>query len=279
VRSGDALGELEELFQRAVQAPRLLEGELELRVAARAPGSLADEVASAAEAHGAPAPLERCVRNRLRSGGEALWVTAEGESALTLARAGSGRTAFLASRPGAGWAPRHAESADPGFAGVLRWLARGVDHGVRPRARLEAGRLWIRGLAPGTPAELHGALFAADGRPRIAELVLTPPGMLGLDVLRTREARVGEEWDGTDLVVRYHDGEVQRSVAVERALSEELAWRERPVPRDWPRPLLSGGTARASRPMAAWATALGLVLLFAAGVAGVRGQGVAQSSR
>jgi hypothetical protein len=174
---------------------------------------------------------------------------------------------------------------EPGLDGVLRWLARGPERGARPRARLEDGRLRVTDLAPETPAELLGALLGPDGRRVLADLALAPPGELGLDVLRTREAPVAEEeeaWDAPGLVLRLlEEGEPARSVAVERALPDELAWRERAVPGEWLRAASAApaGHGVASRPLALWATALGLALLFAAGVAGVRGQGVRGSGR
>lgn len=275
VRSGGSLGELRAVFRREVHASQLAEGELELQRAARAPGSLADEVASAASLPSPPAPLERHLRSRLRPGGEALWQDTAGEPVLALARAGLGRTAFFASLPGAGWASRHAHLADGELRGLLRWLARGPGRETPPRARLEDGFLRVSGLGPETPAELRAELLADDGARVCARLTLLPPGAPGSDVAGTRQAPVTEEEDSAPaLLVRFTGDALQgQALVVERALAAELAWRERPVPAAWLRPESSARVerhARASRPLALLATGLGLGLLFVAALAAVR---------
>jgi hypothetical protein len=277
VQRGGTLGDLQAVFRREMHAPRLLEGEREVRYAARAPGSLAHEVASAAS----PAPelptLERLVRNRLRAGGEALWTSADGEPVLSLARAGLGRTAFFASRPGAGWAGRQAHDAES-FAGLLRWLVRGPERELPARARLAEDVLRVTGLFPSTPAELRVELLGPGAARVLGERTLVPPAELGSDVLRTRQAVLpGEEWRKEDLFLRLAEGaESGLVLAVERALPDEFAGRERSVSTAWssagttPRSSLRRGPA-GSRHGALPATVLGLVLLFAAGVAGTRG--------
>ncbi len=283
VQGVSSFGDLQAVFRRELHAPRLREGELELGLATRAPGSLADEVASAASPSSpsspmhAPLPLERFVRNRLRAGGEALWTSADGEPVLSLARAGLGRTAFFASRPGAGWASRHARDAES-FAGLLRWLVRGPEREEQPRARLASDVLRVTGLSARTPVELRAELLGGGGARVLGERTLLPPDQLGFDVLHTRQAtQRREEWAEDGLFLRLGGGlESELLLAVERSLPDEFAGRERGVSAAWlspestPRSSPAGG-ATGSRPAALLAVVLGLALLFAAGVAGASG--------
>jgi Mg-chelatase subunit ChlD len=278
VRSGATLAELRAVFQRELLGPRLAEGELPVRLAARAPGSLADQVVSAGTSV-ALAPLERYVRNRLRPGGEALWTSAEGEPLLALGRAGLGRVALFASRPGAGWASRYTRTApgEPaGFEGVLRWLARGPAREVGPEARLEGGRLRVRGLGPDAPAEL-AARVSVGGEER-AELTLLPPADAA-PRLDARESRWDGPWPAGALLVLAPEapGAPSRVLAVASALPDEYAWGEL-------RAELPGTSAEPARttprripsahPAAPWVLAVALGLVLAAGLASARGQGV-----
>lgn len=281
VRSGATLEDLRAVFRRELSGARVAEGVLALRWAARAPGSLADEVASAAADEPALVPLERCVRNRLRPGAEASWELEAGEPALALMRAGLGRTALFGSRPGAGWANGYARAGlgQPAeFEGLLRWLARAPEPGRAPRARLEDGLLVLHGLGPEAPPELAARLvdLAADGAS--TTVVLLASGRLPGEVLRTRAApQPSGAWRDPVLVLGADGGlGPELAVPVERVLSDELAWRERPVPVEWlsaanvPRATPDPRTTRA-HPAAPWVLALGLALLFGAALASTRG--------
>ena len=279
VRTGTTLGDLQAVFRRELARARCAEGELALQPAARAAGSLADEVASAAATPPALAPLERYVRNRLRPGAAALWTSSAGEPVLALARAGLGRTALFASYPGSDWARRYA-GAPLAFEGLLRWLARGPAQPPVPRARLEQGELVVRGLE-GAPAELPGRLSEPERGRRPVDLLLSARGTLPAEVERTRAARVDETgWESPVLELRV--GEDAIALPVARALADEFAWRECAVPPAWleARPAARGAaSAERSQPAAATLVAVALGLLLAAGFATARRQGLATFGR
>ncbi len=288
VHDGGTLEALRAIFRRELHGARVAEGELALRWAARAPGSLADEVASAALEAPALAPLERHVQNRLRAGGEALWESDTGEPVLALARAGLGRTALFASLPVPDWAARYARAGlgQPAeFEGLLRWLARTPDAGPAPRARLEGERLVVRGLADGSPAELSARLLDLGGTRAPEPLRLVASGELPHEVLRTRSAEPVRPGPG-ELALEFElDAGADAShdtglvLPVERALPDELAWREHTLSlaaraaSGGPAPDPARGPAR-EHPASPWVLALALALLFAAGFASARGQGV-----
>lgn len=296
VRAGRTLADLRAVFRRELSGARVAEGEFALHLAARAPGSLADEVASRT-AEPVLAPLERYVRNQLRPGAEALWESATGEPVLALARAGLGRTALFASRPTPEWAGRYARAGlgQPAeFEGLLRWLARGPESAggaaPAPRARLAQGRLILSGLDPRTPAELGARLVDLGGAHTAEELSLRASGRLPTEVLRTRSARPrGRDWEAPIVLVPGTDARPpELALPVELGLADEFAWRERGVPPAWLEPdpdvaARSDGTAARAHPAAPWVLSLGLVLLFGAGLGAGRGrnrdQGVPGSSR
>jgi len=277
VQRGDALGELTTLFQRELLGSELVEGELTLTLAPRAPGSLADEVASSALELNAPPPLERFLRSRLRPLGEALWLGPEGEPVLALARAGLGRTALFASRPGGDWARRYVRSGlgEPGeFEGLLRWLARG-NRADGPRARLAGTRLTVAGLAPETPAQLTLRL-----EPEGHELRLFPPTDLGRDPWRTREVELARPpGEGAWLVGTSRGSEFV--LPLERTPGAEFLRQESPVPEVWLAPPAELGkfVAGGSRRWAEVVLGVALVLLLAGAGLRIVGQGAGDFGR
>lgn len=274
VRAGDTLDALRAVFHRELSGSQLAEGELALRPAPRAPGSLADEVLSAASGQ-ALAPLERHVRNRLRPGAEALWESAEGEPVLALARAGLGRTALFAARPGAPWASRYLRAGlgEPAeFDGLLRWLARGPTDRAGPTARAAGRRLTLGGLArDGAP--VRRARLVAPGR-EPEELRLLPPAGPAGDVLGVREAWLAREPPAGAYLVLADEPEAP-VVPVAVGPGDEFAWRERAAPPAAASAARAGLPAgRASHPLARAGLVLGLALLFLAALAASRGQGL-----
>lgn len=267
VQRGQGLAELSALFQRELHGSEVVEGELALSLAARASGSLADEVASAALALAAPPPIERFLRNRLRPLGEVLWLAPEGEPVLALTRAGLGRTALLATRPGGDWARRHARAGlgEPAeYEGLLRWLARGPqDAGAR--ARCVGTRLELTGLAPETPAELVVRL-EPEGR----ALRLTPPAELGRDPWRTRTCELGEA-PGPEAWLVLAEGAEERVVTLERGPVPEFLRREQEVPAAWWTGVAGPAAGPVGRGARGWAlSVLGLALGLLLAGAGLR---------
>lgn len=273
VQRGDALAELTSIFQRELHGSEVVEGELALTLAPRTSGSLADEVASGSLALSAPPPVERFLRNRLRPLGEALWLGPDGEPVLALARAGLGRTALVATRPGGDWARRHVRAGlgEPAeYEGLLRWLARGErDEG--PRARLSGTTLELTGLAPETPGELQLRL-EPEGR----TLRLTPPAELGRDPWRTRRAELAAPpAEGAWLVLGA--GATEVLVPLERSPGPELLRREREVPEAWlsvPPGPQAAQAPRGARGWALHALGAGLALLLGGVWLRISGQGV-----
>ncbi len=295
VRSGHTLADLRAVFRRELSGARVAEGELALHLAARARGSLAEEVAGLGAGAPALAPLERYVRNRLRPGAEALWESAEGEPVLALARAGLGRTALFASRPTQDWAGRYARAGlgQPAeFEGLLRWLARGPERaaGPSPRARLRAGRLLVSALDPRTPAVLGARLSDLAGTQAVEQLSLRARGRLPAEVLGTRVASPrASDWEQPVLLVPGADPrQPGLALPVELGLPDEFAWREQPVPAAWLQSDAAGSVPPVSavaraHPAAPWVLALGLALLLGVGLwagrAAEGGQGVVRSGR
>jgi hypothetical protein len=285
VRPGNSLAELETVFRRELVGARVAEGELRVRPAPRAQGSLADEIESAAAPERALPPLERSVRNRLRPGAESLWVGPEGEPVLAAARAGLGRTALFSSSPVAGWASRYlrpglGEPAE--FEGLLRWLARGGAGPVLPRARLEGRRIHVGGLEPGRPATLAAVLASPSDPAWSHPLRLTPPAAFGRDVRTAREAEVALDLPADALLLLSAGGGAELALPVERSLPDELAWRERSVPSAWlggpaGSPALPRGPG--SHRAATLVLFLALALLLGGGLVRARGQGAAPSDR
>lgn len=277
VRVGQTLDDLRAVFHRELHGAQLAEGDLAVRSVPRAAGSLADEVSSEGGAARALPPLERYVRNRLRSGAEILWESGTGEPILALMRAGLGRVALFSSRPGAGWGSRYARPGlgEPAeFAGLLRWLARGPESGRTPEARLEEDLLRLRGLDPDTPPELVVRLRDAR-QPWEESLVLTPPAVPGFDVLRTREGRVMRA--GWQLpFALFQSGGAELALPVQTAVPAEFAWREEPVelPGVGPGRLAAVPASTRSSRTAAIVLGASLGLLFLAGWATGKGQGV-----
>ncbi|HEX6886411.1 MAG TPA: vWA domain-containing protein [Planctomycetota bacterium] len=274
VRAGDTLDALRAVFHRELSGSQLAEGELALRPAPRAPGSLADEVLSAAAGQ-TLAPLERHVRNRLRPGAEALWESEEGEPVLALMRAGLGRTALFASRPGAPWASRYLRAGlgEPAeFDGLLRWLARGPTGAAGPTARAAGRHLVLEGLSREGAAERRVRLVA-PGR-EAEDLRLLPPGGPAGDVLATREGWLAREVPPGAYLLLVDEPEAP-VVPVAVGPGDELAWRERACP---PAPAVQARAGvppgRASHGLALAALALALAALFLAALAASRGQGL-----
>jgi len=280
VRDGHTLEDLRDVFHAELHGPQLAEGDLELHEAPRAPGSLADQVHTAGAETRALPHLERLVRNRLRPGGEALWLGAEEEPVLALARAGRGRVALFASLPADGWAPALARAGlgEPAeFEGLLRWLARGPEGSPDPRARVGEDGLRVTGLGPGTPAVLAGELRGPDAR---LEVRLLAPSVAGAGIEGTRVARLsGPVPEDAHLVLGVPE---ERVLWVERALPPEYAWDEHALdPEPWSRPAArtAEGRGTGSSPAAPWVLGLALLGFLGAGLAVARGQGAGDFGR
>jgi hypothetical protein len=131
----------------------------------------------------------------------------------------------------------------------------------------------------GVEAEAAAVLAGRLGPSGPAELRLVPPSGLAGDAFGTRAALLGRELVPGDYLV-LGDGASgepgERIVPIQVGPSEEFGWRERlalPPPAD-----ATGGAggpaAPGSHPRATLGLALALALLFLAGLAASRGQGL-----
>ena len=289
VLRGDSLEDLRSIFRREILGARVAEGDAQApRLAPRAAGSLAAEVAALGPAAAPLPPLERYVRAVLRPGAEVLWESANGEALLGLARVGLGRTALFASLPVPGWAGAWSARADAQgpaeFDSLLRWLARGPQgETFALRASLANGELELTGVDETWPARLPAEVRDARDGALLARLELMPPSALGQDALRRRSVPFPEAPQSEDLalvVTPPQTGASEIALAVERGLADEFARREHPLGAPWTGAAVaahaSGARASSSHPAATWTLGLGLALFFAAALAGggaARGQG------
>jgi hypothetical protein len=189
------LSDLQAIFRREIAGSQIREGEaiavLRAPLPDRGVTSLAREALGGLTDESDPPPLSICLRNRLREGGEALWITDEGEPVLAVQRVGRGRTALFASNPHPEWArlwtgrfgsgePRH-------FAPLLRWLGRDRSSRAMERARIEGETLIVEGLGEGWPAELRGWVLDSTGEGErgadsgVPILLAPPASAAGLD--------------------------------------------------------------------------------------------------
>jgi len=279
LRRAQALGDLRELFLRELFRGRLVQGEIELRRAAS--GALPNEVDGGVAA--ALAPLERHLRAELRPFAEVLWESAQGAPVLALQRLGLGRVAQFTSAPVDGWGER-LRGAD--FAPLLGWLARSRPPELGIVAHLAGGELAVEGLDETWPASVAARLCAARGLTERARLELTPPARLGRDPARWREGPCALPAGDEELVLYLaapEGGDAERVVPVQRTLADEFARREAPllVPAVPEGALLEPRSAalRRASPAAPWVLALGLGLLFLAGLARTERQGIPGNDR
>lgn len=135
---------------------------------------------------GAPSGIERAWIARARDDASVLWRTVEGDPLLAIREQGRGFSAAFASLPVEGWAK--AARAPSALGPLLRVLARGRgEREALPRAAIEDGILWIRGLSPTLPATL------AAGYGTAVELALEPPTMQADEPRTTRCGRISAE--------------------------------------------------------------------------------------
>jgi hypothetical protein len=289
VSAGD-LGELAEIFHLEVHRERVLEG-AGLRVVPADPAGLAS-LPAAAEALAAQGTVaagdwptfRRAVRSEASEGAGVLWKSEEGDPLLAVQRVGAGLTAAWASAPLAQWSPRWAE-ATALTAPLLRVLARRDRGGERLEAEVVGGELVLTSVPADWPALVRakvllssrpaGGAGALEGVLGVLELA-PPPTPAGLDPAALRAAPLPAFIDRAPpgSVVRLEVADAAGGYLGQAPLV--LARAPEFSPRtgrlgDLPDPAGREGAVarRRAHPAAGRVLTAALLLLFAAGAAGI----------
>jgi hypothetical protein len=262
------------IFARAIDAERVRQPTVTIVSSAEtfAQGSLANSLASSL-APAAPPTIESSWIAKLNGSADVLWRSATGEPLLALRVQGLGACAAFASLPAEGWAS--ATRAPAVLGPLLRALARGTSgRTALPRATLERGELWIRGLPPSVPAAIV-AIFPGE-----VELTLSPPTDLADAPLTARTASVPGELLATlsgiartcVLELRTPKGEALCSVALAPPRPAEFSLPPARFPEPMPPDPVSGASPRRAEPhpAAAWVLLGSIALLVAALLLGLR---------
>jgi hypothetical protein len=278
VRRGSDAAELSRAFESELARGRVREnGPIHALAAPNTSAtSIGAELASALRGANLPS-LSRSLRARARDGDELVLLDDQGAALLGIRRAGAGLTATFASSPDGEWAP--AWRGDVSALGpLLRALARTRQENPRPRARIESGRLSVRGVPHDWPVMLDARAFdiaAAAPADAIGSAHLSMPGNgVAVDPRGVREG----PWTGAG-VAEGRSAELQLTAADGWRATLPLAM-PCAAAFEWPQRRVggfgetaAGGAAQAvQRPQphaaAPWLLGLGITLLLAAGVLG-----------
>lgn len=275
--------QLADLFLRALDSDRVRESTAAIAAdpARFAAGTKGRELAEVL-AQVAPGRIERSWIARAQGSAEVLLRTAEGDPLLALRSLGTGAVAAFASLPTPDWADA---ARDPALLGpLLRLLARENElRGTLPRASVEDGVLWIRGLRASTPAAILARF------PSGIELALEPPTALVDDPRHSRRAalpdaltaELSRAGGASVLSLRDLHGLEQGSVALGVLPQIEFAapaWT--PLPTEMrPEPGATRGQGGQAHPLAPWALGGAAVALSMALLLGLRNPGTGAVAR